>query len=102
MNRKVPKPPLYVQVGTIMFFFMSFTFGYGHNYLAWLDPFAALAISTALLYYSASGTLLVLMYFINDDERTRWMDVCWLAILVCTLLLLRVVRDRKEVAPRFK
>jgi len=95
MNRKVPKPPLFVQVGTIMFLFMSFTFGYGHNYLAWLDPFAALVIPIALLYYSASGTLLVLMYFINDDERTRWMDVCWLAVLVCTLLLLRIVRDRK-------
>ena len=95
MNRRVPKPPLYVQVGTIMFLFMSFTLGYGHNYLAWLDPFAALVIPIALLYYSASGTLLVLMYFINDDERTRWMDVCWLAVLVCTLLLLRVVRDRK-------
>lgn len=99
MNRKVPKPPLYIQVGTIMFLFMSFTLGYGHNYLAWLDPFAALAISTALLYYSASGTLLVLMYFINDDEKTRWMDVCWLAVLVCTLLLLRVVRDRKKAEP---
>jgi len=98
MNRRVPKPPLYVQVGTIMFLFMSFTLGYGHNYLAWLDPFAALAISTALLYYSASGTLLIIMYFINDDERTRWMDVCWLAVLLCTLLLLRVVRDRKALA----
>jgi hypothetical protein len=97
MNRRVPKPPLFVQVGTIMFLFMSFTLGYGHNYLAWLDPFAALAISTAVLYYSASGALLVLMYFINDDERTRWMDVCWLAVLLCTLLLLRVVRDRKAV-----
>lgn len=95
MNRRVPRPPLYVQVGTIMFLFMSFTLGYGHNYLAWLDPFAALVIPIALLYYSASGALLVLMYFINDDERTRWMDVCWLAVLVCTLLLLRVVRDRK-------
>jgi len=99
MNRKVPKPPLYVQVGTIIFLFMSFTLGYGHNYLPWLDPFAALAISSALLYYSASGTLLVLMYFINDDERTRWMDICWLAVLVCTLLFLRVLRARKEVVP---
>ena len=99
MNRKVHKPLLYVQVGTLMFLFMSFTLGYGHNYLSWLDPFAALAISSALLYYSASGTLLVYIYFINDDETTRWMDVCWLAVLVCTLLLLRVVRDRKEVRP---
>jgi len=97
MNRRVPRLPLYVQVGTIMFLFMSFTLGYGHNYLPWLDPFAALALSTALLYYSASGTLLVLMYFINDDEKTRWMDVCWLAVLVCTLLLLRVARKRKEL-----
>jgi Gpi18-like mannosyltransferase len=99
MNRKVHKPLLYVQVGTVMFLFMSFTLGYGHNYLSWLDPFAALAISSALLYYSASGTLLVYIYFINDDETTRWMDVCWLAVLVCTLLLLRVVRDRKEGRP---
>ena len=96
MNRKVPKPPLYVQVGIIMFIFMSFTLGYGHNYLPWLDPFAALAVSTAVLYYAASGALLVLMYFINDDERTRWMDVSWLAVLVCTLLIFRVMRDGKE------
>ena len=54
------------------------------------------AISTALLYYSASCTLLVLMYFINDDERTRWMDVSWLAVLLCTLLVFRVMRDGKE------
>ena len=74
MNRKVPKPPLYVQVGTIMFLFMSFTFGYGHNYLPWLDPFAALAISTALLYYSASGTLLVLCTLSTTMRgRDGWM-----------------------------
>jgi hypothetical protein len=97
MNRKAQKPRLYIQVGTVMFLFMSFTVGYGHNYLSWLDPFAALAISSALLYYSASGALLVYIYFIYDNETTRWMDVCWLAVLVCTLLLLRVVRDRNQV-----
>jgi Gpi18-like mannosyltransferase len=99
MNRRVHKPLLYVQVGIVMFLFISFTMGYGHNYLSWLDPFAALAISSAVLYYSASGTLLLYIYFINDDETTRWMDVCWLAVLLCTLLLLRLVRDRKEVHP---
>lgn len=90
------KHSLFLQLGTIAFIFLSFTTGWGTNYMAWLDPFVVLvSIPLALLYYVISGAMMVYLYFIHDDESTWLMPVTWIVVLFLTLIYLR--RTSKEV-----
>jgi hypothetical protein len=63
MNRSTAKPPLYSQVGLVLFLFLAGTNGFGVQYLAWLVPFAVgLGAAPAALYYATSGIFLFLVY----------------------------------------
>lgn len=89
MNRGA-KPPLYFQLAFTSFLFMLFTPAWGTNYMPWLDPFAvALGFLPALLYYVASGSLLSYLYFVNDDESTRLIGLCWIAVILVSWLFIQ-------------
>jgi hypothetical protein len=99
-NNRKSRVPLILQLGLTAFAFISFTPAWGANYMAWLDPFAAaLGVFPALLYYLASGLLLHYLYFIRDDESTRLMGLCWIAVLVVTWLFIRRIRHEKHSSP---
>ena len=69
---------------------MLFTPAWGTNYMPWLDPFAvALGFLPALLYYVASGSLLSYLYFVNDDESTRLIGLCWIAVILVSWLFIQ-------------
>lgn len=70
------------QLGLVVFSFLSFTPAWRSNYMAWLDPFPiVLGLWPAVIYYLASGAMLVYLYFINDDESTKLMPLCWMAVI---------------------
>jgi len=82
MNRGA-KPPLYFQLAFTAFLFLVFTPAWGTNYMPWLDPFpGVLGFAPAVLYYVASGSLLGYLYFVKDDESTRLIGLCWLAVII--------------------
>jgi hypothetical protein len=63
MNRRHGRPPLFVQVGFIMFIFMSLAPGFGIQYLAWLVPWVVgLGAGVTITYYLASGVFQFLVY----------------------------------------
>jgi len=97
MNRK-SKPSLYLQVGSLAFLFMSFTTGWGTHYMAWLDPFAiGVGLMPGLLYYSASGAMLIRIYFVREHEPTRLIGICWIAVLIVTSIYLRRTRPNRNL-----
>lgn len=101
MNRGA-KPSIYFQLAFTAFLFMVFTPAWGTNYMPWLDPFAvALGFAPALLYYLASGSLLGYLYFIKDDESTRLIALCWIAvILVWWLFIQRLKKYELTMKPQ--
>ena len=89
MNRGA-KPPISFQLGFIAFLFLAFTPAWGTNYMPWFDPFAVvLGFAPALLYYLASGSLLGYLYFIKDDETTRLVGLCWIAVIIVLWLFIQ-------------
>lgn len=89
MNRGA-KPPIYFQLGFTAFLFLAFTPAWGTNYMPWLDPFAiVLGFAPSLLYYLASGSLLSYLYFIKDDESTRLIGLCWIAVILVLWLFIQ-------------
>jgi hypothetical protein len=103
MNRGA-KPPIYFQLAFTAFLFMVFTPAWGTNYMPWLDPFAVvLGFAPSLLYYFASGSLLGYLYFIKDDESTRLVGLCWIAvILVWWLFIQRLKKYETSMKPQNK
>src|SRR5258705_299936 len=94
------RPPLMVQLGGVVFLFMSFTSGWGANYMAWLDPFPiALGVLPALCYYGASGALLGYLYFVVHNEGTPLMRLCWIAVLIVTWLFMRQLGRKDGMKP---
>lgn len=99
LSYKNRKKDLMVQLGLYSFLFLSFSPAWGSNYLAWLDPFPVLlGVVPALLYYIASGALLIYLYFINDDESTRLMSLCWTSVLIVAWLFLRRLKHENRKA----
>ena len=103
MNRGA-KPPIYFQLAFTAFLFMVFTPAWGTNYMPWLDPFAVvLGFAPSLLYYFASGSLLGYLYFIKDDESTRLVGLCWIAvIIVWWLFIQRLKKYETSMKPQNK
>lgn len=89
MNRGT-KPPLSFQLGFTAFLFLAFTPAWGTNYMSWLDPFpVVLGFVPALLHYLATGSLLVYLYFIKDNESTRLMPISWIVVLLVWWLFIQ-------------
>jgi hypothetical protein len=100
MNRRA-KPPVYFQLAFTVFLFMVFTPAWGTNYMPWLDPFAVvLGFAPALLYYVASGSLLGYLYFIKDDESTRLMGLCWIAVILVWFFFIQRLKKYEMSARR--
>jgi hypothetical protein len=63
MNRGCHRPALFVQLGFVMFIFMSLAPGFGIQYLAWLVPWVVGHGTTiTITYYSVSGLFQFLVY----------------------------------------
>jgi hypothetical protein len=63
MNRGHRKPPLFVQCGFIAFLCIFSTPGFGVQYLAWLVPWAVdLGDKRSMYYYASSSAFLFLFY----------------------------------------
>ena len=98
LSWKTRHHPFTVQLGLIVFTFLAFTPAWGTNYMAWLDPFAMrLGALPGAIYYSMSGAMLMYLYFVNDDESTRLIGLCWITVLIITWLFLRRTRVDKKV-----
>jgi hypothetical protein len=90
--------PVIAQLGLVAFTFLAFTPAWGTNYMAWLDPFpVVLGLWPALIYYSASGAMLLYLYFFHDDESTRLMPLCWIVVLLLTWLFLKRTKSAKKL-----
>ena len=95
MGRK--RVPLFKQLGVIAFVLIAFTPSWGTNYMSWLDPFPGiLGAIPALAYYVTSGGFISYLYFVNPDESTRLSGICWLAVLIITLMFLRQTREKSS------
>jgi hypothetical protein len=87
--------PLFKQLGVISFVLIAFTPSWGTNYMSWLDPFPGIAGALpAVAYYATSGAFISKLYFVNPDESTRLSGICWLAVLLITLVFLRQLREK--------
>ena len=102
MNRRF-RPSLFVQLGFIMFIFMSLAPGFGIQYLAWLVPWVVGLNATAtIMYYSVSGLFQFLVYnfwsggfpwvFADSFSTGSWRGelvaleiVVWLTVVLITL-----------------
>jgi hypothetical protein len=63
MNRRAEKPPLFRQLGVLAFAFLTFTPGFGVQYLAWLVPWiAGVPLWAAVAFTAANGAYLFLVY----------------------------------------
>lgn len=63
MNRRGRKAPVFRQVAVITFAFLTFTPGFGPQYLAWLVPFTVLLpLGAAIFQHAACGWFLVVIY----------------------------------------
>jgi hypothetical protein len=63
MNRGPARPPLFRQLGVLTFAFLTFTPGFGPQYLAWLVPWiAGIGVGTALAWWLSSAAFLLLVY----------------------------------------
>jgi hypothetical protein len=116
MNRAKKKPPLFLQFGLVMFFFMALTPGFGVQYLAWLAPWVvALGPWAALLYYCTSGIFLFLVYnywthglpwYLADAHQAGWWHgyivgfelLCWMSVIFLLIMLLRQVFPKPRPA----
>ncbi len=69
MNRGDRKPALFYQVGLIIAIFLTFTPGFGSQYLVWLVPFVlGLGLQVAAIYYAITGIYLLLSYTCLGNE----------------------------------
>ena len=105
MNRRRARLPLLMQCGVLAFFFVSFTPGFGVQYLAWLTPWTVVVGSSAVaLYNLTAGTFLTVVYthwcrgfpwyYANAYETPVWSSpglllglACWFMTGVLLLLL---------------
>lgn len=96
LSWKTKTQPLIAQLGLLAFTFLAFTPAWGTNYMAWLDPFPiVLGVWPSVVYYSISGAMLYYLYFVNDDESTPLIALCWMAVLVLTWLFMKRTRSQK-------
>jgi hypothetical protein len=99
LSWKTTSQPLLNQLGLLAFTFLAFTPAWGTNYMAWLDPFPiVLGVGPSAGYYLISGVMLYYLYFVSDDESTRLIALCWIAVLVMTWLFLKRTRTQQKPA----
>jgi hypothetical protein len=69
MNRGDRSPPLFHQVGLIIAIFLTFTPGFGYQYLVWLVPFVVgLGLRVTAIYYGITAIFLLLDYTCNANS----------------------------------
>jgi hypothetical protein len=106
MNYLVKRPNLFMQLGLIVFIFISLTPGFGIQYLAWLVPWVVgLGFVATLSYYIAGGVFQFLVYtfwahgfpwfLANSDRIGPWGGfiiyyeiICWVVIVAISLMYL--------------
>jgi Glycosyltransferase family 87 len=99
LSWKTTSQSLLNQLGLLAFTFLAFTPAWGTNYMAWLDPFPiVLGVGPSAGYYLISGAMLYYLYFVSDDESTRLIALCWIAVLVLMWLFLKRTRSKKKPA----
>ena len=99
MNYSLRKAPLFLQYGMTAFTFLSFTHGFGIQYLAWLVPWVVvLGAPASLAYYVSSGVFLFGVYtfwsggfpwYFADGWRAGWWQgwlivlelLCWVTVV---------------------
>ena len=63
VNRRPWRPTLYAQTGMALFFFLTFSNGFGVQYLAWLTPWTVGVGMIAVTFFTlASGAFLLAVY----------------------------------------
>ena len=114
LNRPPRKTPLFLQCGFIAFTFLTLTPGFGVQYLVWLVPWVvALGVLPSLLYLTASGVFLFLVYnfwsqsfpwfLANSDQVGDWRGyivdfeiLCWSSVaVVCIIFLRTLIKARR-------
>jgi hypothetical protein len=112
MNRSANPPPLFSQVGLVLFFFLAASSGFGVQYLAWVVPFVVpLGAWPAALLFTASGAFLFLVYndwsqglpwYLADSFRVGvWPGsvgvvqfLCWLSLVTVLGIAWKRIRHR--------
>lgn len=107
MNRMSKRPSLFLQLGLVVFVFMTLSPGFGIQYLAWLIPWVVgLGVGATVIYYLASGIFSFLVYnywavqfpwFLADSDKVGpWKDylvyyelLCWAVVVAITLMYFR-------------
>ncbi len=115
MSQPGKKQDIYLQVGVVLFLFLSVSNAFGVQYLAWVVPFVVgLGAAPAAVYYVASGTFLLVVYdfwskgmpwyLANSNEvgdyssqEAYFLVMCWLAVIGCCLLALYRVSGAKPM-----
>lgn len=111
MNRRKPKPPLFLQCGFIMTIFLALTPGFGSQYVMWLMPWIVILGLWPTLVYYAAGSLYTLMIY------TCWAYsasspfycapgvlfyptlACWAAVISLLIFHVRTIRNYTHVNP---
>lgn len=101
---------LYAQVGFVFFWFLSFSNGFGVQYLAWLIPWTVgLGALPSGVFYAVSGAFLFLVYdywaqgmpwYLADSNRVGdyqghfdyFQVLCWLATIMLLLTAYHQIR----------
>jgi hypothetical protein len=103
MNRRCHRPALFLQLGFIMFIFLSLAPGFGIQYLAWLIPWVVgVGAAATIMHYSVSGLFQFLVYnfwsggfpwvFADSFLKGSWRGelvvlevVVWLTVVLVTV-----------------
>jgi Flp pilus assembly protein TadD len=110
MNRSIPRPSLYVQLGMVFFTFLALSNAFGVQYLAWVVQWTAgLGALPAAVFHVTSGAFLFLVYnywsegfpwYLADSNRIGdWRGhldyfqvLCWLSVVFLAWVSWRQMR----------
>jgi hypothetical protein len=90
MNSWHRRPPVFHQAGLIIAIFLTFTPGFGYQYLVWLVPFVVgLGLQATVIYYGMAGIFLLVDYtcfnnhffYCNDMLRVFLRIATWGSII---------------------
>jgi hypothetical protein len=102
MNRRRPKPSLFLQCGLIISVFLVFTPGFGSQYMMWLLPWIViLGLWPTIIYYAAGSIYILVTYacyfafasasYCPGELFFYPMLVCWLSIIAMLVFYVRAV-----------
>lgn len=109
MNRRKPKPPLFLQCSFIMTIFLALTPGFGSQYVMWLMPWVVILGLWPTIVYYAAGSLYTLMIYTCwawSASALFYCDpgvlfyptlICWAAVLSLIIFHMRTMRNYTHV-----